>query len=44
MKLRKKSGPDFTIPKINSEWVLELNVKTIKLVRDNIEEYPYGLT
>lgn len=29
--------------KINSRWVIELNVKAIKLVRGNIEEYPYDL-
>lgn len=38
-------GPYFTIPKINSRWIIEINVKdtTIKLVKDNIEEYLYDL-
>lgn len=45
MKLKEKiyTGPYFTIPKINSSWITELNVKAIKLVKDNIEEYPYDL-
>ena len=38
-------GAYFTIPKINSRWIIEINVKdtAIKLVKDNIEEYLYDL-
>lgn len=43
MKLKEKIYPCFTIPKINSSWITKLNVKAIKLVKDDTEEYPFDL-